>query len=205
MNNDAIVYIVDDDEAIRSALSLLMESVGLKTESCESAYDFLDSYDPNLPGCLLLDIRMKGMSGLELQLRLNEMGIQLPVIIMTGHGDVSMAVRALKAGAIDFIEKPFENKSLINKVNAALEDEIERQKRKSADEIILRRLQRLSPREREIMTLLVEGKSNKVIAAELNISIRTVENHRAKIMDKAGADSFSQLIHYSLLEKSFQA
>ena len=205
MNTDAIVYIVDDDVAIRSALSLLMESVGLKAVSCESAYAFLDGYDPNLPGCLLLDIRMKGMSGLELQLRLKEMGIQLPVIIMTGHGDVSMAVRALKSGAIDFIEKPFENKRLIGKVKTELKNEIERHKQKSVDEIILRRLQRLSPREREIMTLLVEGKSNKVIAAELEISIRTVENHRAKIMDKAGAGSFSQLIHYSLLEKSLQA
>lgn len=192
------VYIVDDDDAIRKALKLLMKSAGLEAEVHASAKSFLDSYEGCVCGCLLLDVRMPGMSGLELQKLLVNQQINIPVIIMTGHGDIAMAVQTMKDGAFDFIEKPFDNQALVERVQAALEQASDAESRDSHREEVLSRFARLTPREREIMDSLVGGKRNKVIAAELGISTRTVEAHRAKIMEKMGARSLSEIVRMNL-------
>lgn len=201
MLSKEIIHIVDDDEAIRKSLSLLMKSVGLTYDTYASAQEFLNKYDPSSgSGCLVLDIRMPGISGLELQEMLPEKRIHIPVIIMTGHGDVPMAVRALKAGAWDFIEKPFKNQVLLDRIYEALTKA--EKDRKTHDKQIeaQSRLTLLTPRERETLALLVEGKLNKQVAAELSISVRTVEAHRAKIMEKLQARSLSDLVRLSLVE-----
>ena len=199
MPHEHIIYIVDDDEAVRSALALLMKSVGLTAQTYASADAFLEAFNPDRAGCLVVDVRMPGMSGLELQEVLVKRRIHIPVIIMTGHGDVSMAVKAMKAGASDFIEKPFKNQELLDRIKqcVAKSDQLhmDQQRRKEAVE----RLALLSEREREVMDLLVDGKLNKQIAAELNISIRTVEAHRAKVMDKLEANSLPEVVRISLL------
>ncbi|MCB1750057.1 MAG: response regulator transcription factor [Gammaproteobacteria bacterium] len=188
------VFVVDDDAAVRQSLSLLMRSMGLPVEPFESAQDFLARARPSQPGCLVLDIRMPGMSGLELQEELSRLGFTLPVIFITGHGDVAMAVRAMKTGAVDFIEKPFSDQVLLERVNQALE--LDRATRDARAEIadIERRLAQLSPREREVMSRIVAGQANKVIAIELGLSERTVEIHRAKVMSKTGARSLAELV-----------
>ncbi|MGE0485931.1 MAG: response regulator transcription factor [Gammaproteobacteria bacterium] len=188
------VFVIDDDAAVRQSLSLLMRSMALTVETFESAQDFLDRADPARPGCLVLDIRMPGMSGLELQDELSRLGFITPVIFVTGHGDVAMAVRAMKTGAVDFIEKPFSDQVLLERVNQALE--LDRATRDARAEIadIERRLGQLSPREREVMSRIVAGQANKVIAIELGLSERTVEIHRAKVMSKTGARSLAELV-----------
>lgn len=198
MQSDAIVYIVDDDEPIRKSLSLLMKSEGYRSVPCASAQEFLERFDSQSPGCVVLDVRMPGMSGLELQQLLADRGSPVPVIIMTGHGDVAMAVRAMKAGARDFIEKPFDNQVLLDRIAEALADAEQQQRRDEALEMARARLELLTPRERETMDLLVAGKLNKQVAADLNISVRTVESHRAKIMDKLQVRSLSELVRLSL-------
>ena len=198
MQSDAIVYIVDDDEPIRKSLSLLMRSEGYRAVPCASAQEFLDRFDSQSPGCVVLDVRMPGMSGLELQQLLADRGSPVPVIIMTGHGDVGMAVRAMKTGARDFIEKPFDNQVLLDRIGEALADAEQQQHRDEEQETARARLELLTPRERETMELLVAGKLNKQVAAELNISVRTVESHRAKIMDKLQVRSLSELVRLSL-------
>lgn len=201
MPQEHTIYIVDDDEAVRGALALLMKSAGLKAETYESADAFLRNYNPECNGCLVADVRMPGMSGLELQQELVNRKVDIPVIIMTGHGDVAMAVNAMKAGASDFIEKPFRNQDLLNKIQQSLTkaDELHANHQHRAE--ALERLGLLSKREREVMDLLVKGKLNKQIAAELDISIRTVEAHRAKIMDKLQANSLPDVVRISLLEE----
>jgi two-component system response regulator FixJ len=200
MPQDHTIYIVDDDEAVRGALALLMKSAGLKAETYESADAFLRNYNPECNGCLVADVRMPGMSGLELQRELVSRKIDIPVIIMTGHGDVAMAVSAMKAGASDFIEKPFRNQDLLDKIQFSLAkaDELQASHQHRAE--ALERLALLSKREREVMDLLVQGKLNKQVAAELDISIRTVEAHRAKIMDKLQANSLPDVVRISLME-----
>ncbi|MGD8568650.1 MAG: response regulator transcription factor [Gammaproteobacteria bacterium] len=200
MPQEHTIYIVDDDEAVRGALALLMKSAGLKAETYESADAFLQYFDPQVGGCLLADVRMPGMTGLELQQELVKRKIDVPVIIMTGHGDVAMAVSAMKAGAVDFIEKPFRNQDLLDKIQQSLikADELQASHHQRAE--ALERLALLSNREREVMDLLVKGKLNKQIAAELDISIRTVEAHRAKIMDKLQAKSLPDVVRISLME-----
>lgn len=202
MGDEATVFIVDDDEAVRDSLAFLMQSVGLRTESYDSADSFLQAGVSQRAGCLLLDIRMPGMSGLELQGVLEERGIKLPVIFISGHADVPMAVRALKAGAFDFVEKPFNDQLLLDGVQRAIE--ADRQQRQSEAQLGEWRalMATLTPREREVMELVVDGAANKVIGAALGVSLKTVEAHRARVMDKLKADSISHLVRMSVVLKA---
>lgn len=192
------VFVVDDDQAMRSSLQWLIESVGLNVECFDSAEGFLDSYYPGRPGCLLLDVRMPGMSGLELQDYLKNNEIRIPVIIITGHGDVPMSVRAMKAGAIDFIEKPFNDEMLLDSIRNALSlDEDQRDLQAEMAELASR-LAHLTPREHEVMNMVTNGKSNKEIANTLGVSAKTVEAHRAKVMEKMQAQSLAELVRMSI-------
>ena len=193
-----IVYIVDDDEAIRAALRLLLKSVGLAATTLPSAQDFLASYNPQQPGCLILDVRMPGMSGLELQQQLNLRGAIIPVIFITGHGDVPMAVEAMQQGAFDFLQKPFRDQDLIDRIQRALaKDQAERAQLRERDRI-KERLESLTAREREVLDLVTSGKPNKIMAADLGVSQRTVEIHRSRVMEKMGASSLAQLVRMVL-------
>lgn len=189
-----VVFIVDDDEAVRSSLRLLLKSVGLVPSALASAREFLDKYDPAQPGCLVLDVRMPEMSGLELQEQLNLKGAVLPVIFITGHGDVPMAVEAMQAGAFDFLQKPFRDQDLIDRIQRALDKD--RTDRAALNErtLIRERLQSLTPREREVLAMVTSGKANKIMAADLGVSQRTVEIHRARVMEKMSAASLAQLV-----------
>ena len=189
-----VVFIVDDDEAVRSSLRLLLKSVGLVPSALGSAREFLDKYDPAQPGCLVLDVRMPEMSGLELQEKLNLQGAVIPVIFITGHGDVPMAVEAMQAGAFDFLQKPFRDQDLIDRIQRAMEKD--RGNRAALNErgLIREHLESLTPREREVLTLVTSGKPNKIMAADLGVSQRTVEIHRARVMEKMGASSLAQLV-----------
>ncbi len=181
------IHIIDDDEAIRDALSWLIASRSVAVETWESAETFLAAYQPSLRGCLLLDIRMGGMSGMELFDRLRAQGCSLPVIFLTGHADVPMAVAALKRGAYDFVEKPFNDNELVDRLLEALAAEAEAYARTTSKAERLARLATLSSRERQVMDLILEGLMNKVIADRLGISMRTVEVHRARVLEKVGA------------------
>ncbi len=193
-NQEPMVFIVDDDDAVRESLAFLMKSVGLRAESFSSAQAFLDGYNPARAGCLVLDIRMPGMSGLELQDKLIQMGSILPVIFITGHGDVPMAVKAIKAGAADFVQKPFRDQELIDRIREVLEEDAHTRAEKLQRNEILRRMDTLTEREREVMEQVVDGKANKVVAIDLNVSQRTVEIHRANVMEKMKARSLAQLV-----------
>ncbi len=195
------VFIVDDDEQVRNALSLLMESVGLNTESYASAQEYLDQFDVDKPGCLILDVRMPGISGLDLQARLAAERIHPAIIIITGHGDVPMAVRAVTAGAVDFIEKPFNNQSMLDTVHKAIErDAIQRGESLRIQDIEAR-YNELTPREKEVLQFVIEGKRNKIIAADMNISQSTVEAHRSRVMEKMAAETLSDLMRMALTLK----
>ena len=189
-----VVFIVDDDEGVRSSLRLLLKSVGLVPSALASAREFLDKYDPAQPGCLVLDVRMPEMSGLELQEQLNLKGAVLPVIFITGHGDVPMAVEAMQAGAFDFLQKPFRDQDLIDRIQRALDKD--RTNRAALDErtLIRERLQSLTPREREVLAMVTSGKANKIMASDLGVSQRTIEIHRARVMEKMSAASLAQLV-----------
>jgi len=188
------VYIVDDDHGVRSSLRVLMKSVNLPASPFASAQEFLAAYHAVQPGCLVLDIRMPGMSGLELQEELNRRGVVLPVIFITGHADVPMAVEAMRQGAFDFVQKPFRDQDLIDRVQKALaRDQNTRQALKEHSRIRAR-LASLTPREREVLDLLVTGKANKVVAQDLSLSQRTVEIHRAHVMEKMAVQSVAQLV-----------
>ncbi len=191
---EATVFVVDDDDAVRESLVFLMKSVGLKAESFSSAQDFLHHYNAARSGCLVLDIRMPGMSGLELQEKLSQMDCILPIIFITGHGDVPMAVKAIKAGAADFVQKPFRDQDLLDRIREVLQDDAEARVDKLQKAEILRRIGTLTEREREVMEQVVDGKANKVVAIDLNVSQRTVEIHRANVMDKMKARSLAQLV-----------
>jgi two-component system response regulator DctR len=186
-------YIVDDDEAIRDALSWLFQTRGVEAASWPSGEAFLDAYRMDMTGCIVLDIRMDGMSGLECFDRLQERHCAMPVIFLTGHGDVPIAVAALKKGAYDFLEKPFHDNDLVNIVIKALEHDAAQRVNQASRAGIEARLAELSPREREVMELVLAGKLNKVIAEELRITMRTVEVHRARIFDKMGVRSAVEL------------
>ncbi|MES9958258.1 MAG: response regulator transcription factor [Sedimenticola sp.] len=198
MSSEMTVFIVDDDQEVRDALQLLMESVGLNVETFGSAQEYLDQFEPGRPGCLVLDIRMPGMSGLDLQARLAAENIHPPIVIITGHGDVPMAVRAVQAGAVDFVQKPFNDQQLLDSVHRAIEQDAVQRGEVSKLLEIRDRLDKLTPREREVMELVIAGKRNKVIAADLNISQSTVEAHRAKVMEKMEADTLSSLMRMML-------
>ncbi len=197
-----IVYVVDDDDGMRRALTLLLSTVGYATEAYARPSEFLAHFKPEEPGCLVLDIRMPGMSGLELQEQLNRTGCMLPIIFITGHGDVPMAVQAMKAGAFEFIQKPFRDQDLLDQINHALQHDAENRQGVARRAEVLRRLESLTPRERQVMDLVVEGGANKVIAIDLGLSERTVEIHRAKVMEKMGARSVAHLVklHMTLAE-----
>jgi FixJ family two-component response regulator len=197
-NTRPTIFIVDDDTAVRDALKLLLRSVGQAVETFGSAQEFLDAYSEDRPGCLVLDIRMPGMSGLELQQKLNEKHSILPIIFITGHGDVPMAVEAMQAGAVDFIQKPFRDQDLIDRINQALEKDSSNRAALGERNDIRRRLETLTPREREVLDLVVHGKANKVIAGDLKLSQRTVEIHRARVMEKMQASSLAHLVRMVL-------
>jgi two-component system, LuxR family, response regulator FixJ len=188
------VFIVDDDEAVRGSLRLLLKSVGLVPAALGSAREFLAKYDPAQPGCLVLDVRMPEMSGLELQEQLNLQGAVIPVIFITGHGDVPMAVEAMQAGAFDFLQKPFRDQDLIDRIQRALERDRANRAALNERSLIRERLESLTPREREVLTMVSSGKPNKVMAADLGVSQRTVEIHRARVMEKMAASSLAQLV-----------
>lgn len=188
------VFVVDDDDSHRDSLKLLMESAGLVVRGFSSARDFLDEADPGTPGCLLLDVRMPGMSGLELQNELAHAMISLPIIFITGHGTIPMSVRAIKAGAVDFLEKPFHEQDLFNAIHRAIE--LDRQRRLERERLreIHQSFDSLSPRERQVFTLVVSGMLNKQIAYQLAITEGTVKVHRGRIMEKMNADSLADLV-----------
>ncbi len=191
---DAVVYVVDDDEAVRDSLSVLLRSVGYQAQTFESAVEFLESFDADQHGCLVADIRMPGMSGLDLQAALNKDGSELPIIFITGHGDVPMAVDAMKSGALDFIQKPFRDQDLLDRINQALQADSERRQSCEERSVVRARLAALTPREREVMDRVVKGQANKVIALDLGVSQRTVEIHRARVMQKMHARSLAELV-----------
>ena len=190
----ATIFVVDDDEGVRNSLRFLLKSVGLATRALASAREFLASYTADQPGCLVLDVRMPGMSGLELQQQLNVRGAVIPVIFITGHGDIPMAVEAMQHGAFDFLQKPFRDQDLIDRIQRALAKDARNRSSLKEHDRIRQRFDSLTPREREVLTLMTRGKANKVMAAELGLSQRTVEIHRARVMEKSGAASLAQLV-----------
>lgn len=194
MSGGPVVFVVDDDAAVRESLEMLIESVGHTVQTFASAVDFLEAWTPDRTGCLVLDVRMPGMSGLELQQRLKEKEGRIPIIFITGHGDVPMAVSSMKAGAVDFIQKPFRDQELLDRIAEALDLGARAFHRRAMKEQILERAEVLTPREYEVMERVVAGDPNKAIAAELGLSERTVEVHRAHVMAKMRADSLPDLV-----------
>lgn len=188
------VFVVDDDESVRGSLRFLLRSVGLESRAFGSAPEFLAAYDPAQPGCLVLDVRMPGMSGLELQQELNVRGAIIPVVFITGHGDVPMAVEAMQHGAHDFLQKPFRDEELIERVQRALAKDAKTRAGLEEHQSIRERLDSLTPRERQVLALMARGKPNKIMAYELGVSQRTVEIHRARVMEKSGASSVAELV-----------
>lgn len=196
--SEATIFVVDDDPGVRQSLEMLIRAIGQSVETYASAGEFLDAYTSERPGCLVLDLRMPGMSGLELQEELGSRGSNLPVIFITAHGDVPTAVDAVKGGAIDFIQKPFRDQDLIEKIELALEQN-ERALEETAERgDVQARVASLTSRERQVMDIVVDGRTNKAMATELGLSERTVEIHRARVMSKMGADSLPDLVKMAL-------
>ena len=194
MSNSFSVFVVDHDKAMRNSLKWLIESVGMKVETYASADEFVRNYYPGQAGCLLLDVRMPGMSGLELQEHFLKHEINIPIIIITGHGDVPMAVKAMKAGAVDFIEKPFNDELLLESIRLALNIDIEQRSTQAERAEIATHLATLTPRELEVMEMVTNGWANKEIAQRLSVSTKTVEAHRARVMEKMHARSLANLV-----------
>lgn len=195
---DNVVHVIDDDAAMRDSLSFLLEASEIPSRTYESGPDFLDHIGNLQPGCIVTDVRMPEMSGLELIGRLRQLGVSLPVIVITGHADVPLAIEAMKAGVHDFIEKPFDDQTLLTAIRAALAQAQDQQRRHEELSAIRGKLDSLSTREREVLEGLVAGHANKVIAYDLGISPRTVEIYRANVMTKMGAASLSELVRMSL-------
>ena len=196
------VFLVDDDHAVRDALELLLESAGLRTVSYSSAAAFLEGFEKNRRGCLVLDIRMPGMSGMELQAALAEKSVNIPIIFLTGHGNVSMSAKAFRTGAIDFMEKPFNENVLLERIQEAIQLDQSNQAVAARRVDANSRLASLTPREREVMLLIVAGNANKEIATKLNLSTRTIETHRGHILEKTGAQSLADLIELAIASGS---
>lgn len=196
-----IVYIVEDDEAVRDSLEMILVSMAYHVETFPTANAFLEQYSESMAGCIVLDIRMPGMDGMELQKELNNKNSILPIIFVTGHGDVPMAVEAMQLGAIDFIQKPYREQELLEKIKSALALDAEQRDSLTEKNEIIRRLEELTPREKEIMDMMIEGHANKVIAIDLDISQRTVEIHRSRVMHKMGTHSLAHLVRMVLMVK----
>ncbi len=194
MNREATIYVVDDDPAAQRALAAMVRVVFPNVEAFSSAAEFLAAYHPEKPGCLILDVAMPGMSGLELQRKLVHEKIAIPVIFVTGHGNVPMAVEAMQMGAVSFLEKPVQEQELWNNIRRALEIDAQNRRRRARRERAEERLAKLTPGEREVLNLILEGKMNKEIAGELKLSTRTIEDRRAKLMKKMGVESLAELI-----------
>lgn len=197
--SQSIVYIIDDDRMARESLKWLIESAGLRAQVFDDGLVFLEQFEPGLSGCVLLDVRMPQINGMALHARLQACGARLPVIIVTGHADVGMAVRAMKAGAYDFIEKPYNDALILERVQSALADERDSRRDRQRIEEILTRAEALTPRERQVMQRVLRARPNKVIADELGISIKTVELHRANLMAKMQAGSSTELVRLALI------
>ncbi|MEN8802634.1 MAG: response regulator [Thiogranum sp.] len=197
MSQDQTIFVVDDEPDVRAALGMLIKSVGLKPEIYETPQDYLDAYDPERPGCLVLDMRMPGMSGLDLQAKLASMGLHPPIIMISGHGEIPNAVQAVQSGAIDFLQKPVSDQLLLDRIQQALRLDTENRKHYIECQELEMRYTSLTPREREVLEGVIAGKLNKTIADELKVSTRTVEIHRAHVMEKMQAASLSALVHMS--------
>lgn len=198
MTDEAMVYIVDDDEPVRDAIGMLLDTVDIEYQSFPDAQAFLDAYDPEQQAALVLDIRMPGISGLELQEKLLAMDAPIPIIFITGHGDIPMAVEAMRRGAVDFIRKPFRDQELLDRINEALSLGESRQAQHDTVVRAQRLLESLTPREQEVFTRVASGQANKVIAIELGISERTVEIHRSQVMRKTESRSLADLVRLKL-------
>lgn len=195
----ARVFVVDDDDAIRDSISLLLETVDIPTTSFNSATEFLENFDPDAKGCLVLDIRMPKMSGLDLQAHLHEIDCKIPIVFITGHGDIPMAVEAMRSGAINFIRKPFSEQELLDCVNEALDVEANQRVHHEDVQAMRDKIEKLTPRELEVFERVSAGQANKVIAIELGISERTVEIHRGQVMNKTESRSLAELVRLKLL------
>jgi RNA polymerase sigma factor (sigma-70 family) len=195
--SESRVFIVEDDPSMRNALRNLLRSVGLESQLYTSAQEFLDAEKPEIPSCLVLDVRLPGMSGLDLQKELARADIQMPVIFITAHGDIPMSVRAMKAGAVEFLPKPFRDQDLLDAIQLSLTQDRDRRQREGEIAVLEKRLHGLTPREREVFPLVVSGRSNKEIAGEIGISEITVKVHRGNLMRKMQATSFAELLRMS--------
>ena len=194
MSREQVVFVVDDDEGVRQGLSLLLESIGQPCELYGSAVEFLEAYDSDRGGCIVLDIRMPRMSGLELQRKLNEQESVLPIIFITGHGDIPMAVEAMRHGALDFVRKPFREQDLLDRINEALEFDAGNRQRTIDRQTLMDKVASLTEREKQVFHLVADGEMNKVIGMDLGISERTVEVHRSQVMKKLGVRTLAQLV-----------
>ena len=198
MSTEAHVHVIDDDEPVRESLAFSLETAGFSVKTYESAVQFLERLHDAEFGCIVTDVRMPDMSGLELLRELKERGVEFPVIVMTGHGDVPLAVEAMREGVADFIEKPFSDNAILASLRSALDRSLDRREQSAERAVIAGRLASLSPRERQVLEGLISGKANKVVAIELDISPRTVEVYRANLMSKMQAASLSELVRMAL-------
>lgn len=198
MNTTPRVHLVEDDDAVRESLQMMLDSIGFETLAFANGNDFLAAYNQEMAGCIVLDIRMPGMDGMALQRELNQLNSILPIIFVTGHGDVPMAVEAMQQGAVDFVQKPYREQELLEKIRQAMALDEDNRNSLQQQQDILARIEDLTPREHDVMRLMVKGSTNKIIADELNISQRTVEIHRARVMEKLHAKSLAHLVRMTL-------
>lgn len=198
MSDKQTVFVVDDDEGVREGLAFLLGTVDLPFETFSSAIDFLEAYEPSMTGCLVLDIRMPRMTGLDLQKKLKEQQSTLPIIFITGHGDIPMAVEAMRRGAMDFVRKPFREQDLLDRINEAFESEAESRKHYANRQRLLSKIELLTEREKQVFQRVTDGEMNKVIGFDLGISERTVEVHRSQVMKKLGVRTLAQLVRIKI-------